>query len=244
VSLAIALGLAVTGGGSGGGASSPLTILSDVALWIRSDKSWTVSAFPDQSGLSNSLAAGVNWTINTADADFNGHNSAQFDGTTQWASLAAFTRGTGPDFFVWAVMRLISAGSFPMMFSEGAGNHEFRCNAAGGTPMMSAGAISVTAIWGSSIVGSTKAVSAYDIGAGTVGVNVSNGTPVTTGTTSHGMTDGGIAAAIGARPGGSTFANFKFAEMVICTTMPSAGQLAALQTYATTTAQGTGYGSV
>jgi hypothetical protein len=91
---------------------------------------------------------------------------------------------------------------------------------------------SVAATWGSSIVGSTKAVTGFLQASGTVGVNVSNGTAVTASPGAFVASISDSPIAIGARTAGTDFAAVKYAEIVVCSTMPSAPQLAALQAYA------------
>jgi hypothetical protein len=248
MSLGLGLALAISGGGpSAAGSPSPLTILSDVALWVRSDLGLTTGAtllWADQSGKSNNLvqATALNQpTITSSDTAFNHHPSLTFDGSTSFLNLASFTPGSGPDFWLWMVAEFSSAGTFPILWSEGSVAHEFRGNASSGEPQLNCAAGAAT--WGSSVVGSAKAMSCYDKAAGTVGVNVSNGSAVETSVSVHTVT---IASPlwVGCRSGLSLFFPGKIAEIVVTTTMPSSSALTKMQTYATTTAQGTGYGSV
>lgn len=249
MSLGLGLGLSICGGGALSGPATPVTLLSDVVCWLRSDKGWSVSQFTDQTAFGNSFvqATGANQPSKVAaDVDFNGHDSWLFNGTSTFLNLTTFVRGTGADLFVWAVIKLVGAGSFPVFWGDSSALHELRGSGSTGKPNMTGNAGSVSSVWGSSVVGATKAIAGYDVAAGSprVGVNVSNGSAVETATGAH-ANPAGSPVSLGARsPGTSLWANMKIAELVVATTMPSSAQLTALQTYATTTSQGTGYGSV
>jgi hypothetical protein len=215
--------------------------LNDLCLWLRADNvvlggtnSNSVLQWSDMSGkqATNSFSGslGTQPTMVFNDANFNGQSSILFNGTSQFLADATFSFGTGPDFFIWTVCKMIGSTGFPMIWSQG-GVNELRGTNSTGAPefLTTAG----TAIWGSSTVGATKAYAAWDTTAGPVGISVSNGTPVTVaGTAGHAVSHA-VPINIGARPAPNNFANMKVAEFVVCTTMPSASDLQLLQTYAT-----------
>lgn len=222
--------------------------LSDMCLWLRADNlvlggtnSSSVLQWSDMSGrqATNSFTAAVGTaqpTVVFSDPNFGGAPSVLFNGTTQFLANAPFSWGTGKDFFIWCVVRMIGLSGFPMIWSQGGVNELRGTNSTGAPELLT---VAGTPIWGSSIVGSTKAVAAWDTTTGPIGISVSNGAPVVVAGAAGHVVSTALPINIGARPTPNNFANMNLAELVICTTMPSAQDMALLQAYAVSR-----YGSV
>jgi hypothetical protein len=232
--MGLGTGLSLGAGFSSGGTSSstPLTLLSDVDFWARSDLGWTVGQLTDQSGKGNHFVQatpGNQIVLNASDANFNNRPSATWNGTSSFMKRTGFTRGVGADSWICFVMQLVAAGSFPMIWSETAAGDELFGTSGASVPEFQDGVNGKDAPWGSSIVGATKAIAGYNVAAGKCGINVSNGTAVEVAYASHAVAV--TNPIIGSRAGTGFFASMIVAEVIHCSTMPTVPQLSALQAY-------------
>lgn len=230
---------AATASGGAAPASTPLTIITSVSVtqWVRGDLGITigtgVSAWADQSASAKNFTqatGGAQPTYTASDATLNNQSTLTCDGVAQFMT-STLARAAPATTSLWmsAIVKQIASTSTHQLFGDATGGRFVVRQTASSPNLLSFMNVSgntnaglAIGSWGRLETGFTNSTSDY------LKLKATNATG-----TSAGSPGAGTGTRFGVDSGGTLFANFAIAELIICAGLPSGAEITAIDAYYT-----------